>query len=677
MRALRILLLLPLLLFAAPPSSLEASEACNECHEPGSLGDGNRSVHSPFSDGDCSECHLDHGDEERLMLVQEGNTLCEQCHDREEESFLRLHGGIRGDGASCLSCHDPHRSSLTSLLRPGRHRPLAYGRCDPCHRFDGRLHSTRIKDLCFECHDREEYSRKYGHPPSVEGECLACHDPHGSRQRALLLASYTDRRWTSPGGEDYALCLECHEAEAFTAAGGEETTSFRSGDLNIHKVHVEGLGQSGKAAANRGLTCRNCHEVHSSTYPGLIRSSLDCGGAPCLKLEFRSFPGGGTCSVSCHGTKSYLHSGEELEPAPPSPPPPAADTSSSPAEKTSFSEPTPLEKSINRRCRSCHSDDVQGFARTYVHLPVRRGNCSACHLDHGPDNKLVLLDRQDRLCARCHDLKDLRSAHGGYPLGKATCGECHDPHASSRPYLLYPLEHEPFAERDCGSCHKEPAQGWAIGKEINRVCGECHEKPSSYAFSHGAIKGKGCTGCHRPHAARIEKFLRAEVPDLCLRCHQKRRFTRQTVHPPVEEGDCGACHRPHGSDTAALLSLPYPRQQYLSYSEEAYRLCWECHDADSLTDPASQETGFRDGQESLHALHIVNRTIETELGERTTRGVTCRNCHDPHSSNGPRLVLEELDCGGVPCLQLEFHKIGEGGKCLGGCHTRQSYLPSQ
>jgi hypothetical protein len=31
----------------------------------------------------------------------------------------------------------------------------------------------------------------------------------------------------------------------------------------------------------------------------------------------------------------------------------------------------------------------------------------------------------------------------------------------------------------------------------------------------------------------------------------------------------------------------------------------------------------------------------------------------------------------VPCLQLEFHKIGEGGKCLGGCHTRQSYLPSQ
>jgi len=347
--------------------------------------------------------------------------------------------------------------------------------------------------------------------------------------------------------------------------------------------------------------------------------------------------------------------------------------------KTSFSEPTPLEKSINRRCRSCHQDDVQGFARTYVHHPVRQGNCSACHLDHGPDNKLVLLDRQDRLCSRCHDFKSkaLRAAHRGYPLARATCGECHDPHASSRPSLLYPLEHEPFAERDCGSCHKEPSQGWAIGEEINRVCGECHENPSSHVFPHGAIKGRGCTGCHRPHAAPVEKFLRAEVPGLCLRCHQKRRFTRQTVHPPVEEGDCSACHQPHGSDTAALLTLPYPRQQYLSYSEEAYRLCWECHDADSLTDPASQETGFRDGQESLHALHIVNRTIATELGERTTRGVTCRNCHDPHSSNGPRLVLEELDCGGVPCLQLEFHKIGEGGRCLGGCHTRQSYLPSE
>ena len=86
-------------------------------------------------------------------------------------------------------------------------------------------------------------------------------------------------------------------------------------------------------------------------------------------------------------------------------------------------------------------------------------------------------------------------------------------------------------------------------------------------------------------------------------------------------------------------------------------------------------SGFRDGKRSLHNLHVTDRRKETELGERVLPGISCRNCHNPHSTQNPRLVLEQLDCDGVPCLQLEYHKVGEGGRCLGGCHTRESYLP--
>jgi len=676
MRTHCILTLLLVLGFSLAPIPAAAGEPCEECHELDRIGDGNRSLHPPFEDGECLECHLDHGDEEKLMLAEKGNALCDQCHQRDDEDFLSAHKNISGDRASCLSCHDPHRSSLTTLLRPRRHRPLAYGRCDPCHRFDGRLHKTEVKELCFDCHEREEFTRDYGHLPVVDGECLGCHDPHGSQQRALLLDHYTEERWIRAGEDDYPLCLGCHEADAFTAPGDEETTSFRSGSMNIHQVHVEGQGRTGKVAPDRGLTCRNCHEVHSANYPKLIRASLDCGGVPCLKLNFQNLPEGGMCSVSCHGTKSYNRSGAGPEPAASSsPPPPPA-----PAEEIPFSEPTELGKSINKRCRSCHREDVQAFSRPYVHLPVRQGNCSACHLDHGPDNKLILLDRQDRLCSRCHDLrsKAARSAHGQYSLSRARCSECHNPHAAGNPLLLHPVEHDPFSERDCGVCHGDPSEGWSLGVGINRVCGECHDGITDFPVPHSALKGKGCVGCHRPHAAESKQFLRAEVPELCLRCHTDRRFSRETVHAPVDDGDCGACHAPHGSEYAGLLALPYPLQQYLDYKDESYALCWECHQEEFLTDPSSSaDTGFRDRDGNLHARHIRNRTISTEQGERTARGVTCRNCHDPHSTDGPLLIRDELDCGGVPCLQLEFHKVGEGGRCLGGCHLTESYLPPE
>lgn len=651
-----------------------AADTCGDCHRESEVAEGRRSVHSPFETKDCGACHLDHGDEERLVLAGSGNALCERCHDLSGPGLLAAHRGISGPRASCLACHDPHSSRLTALLRPGRHRPLAFGKCNSCHRFDGRLHGATVRDLCLSCHDREEYSRPFVHSPVEEGECLACHDPHGSPFRALLLAGYSARRWVTEGEKDYGLCLDCHEGETFSEPVGE-ATEFRNGRRNMHRLHVEGEEGGGKVAPDRGLACRNCHEVHSSTWPRLIRRELDCGGVPCLMLEFRSLPQGGECAVSCHGTKAYSRYGAEG----PSPALPAASAPPEPQKAAGPpSGPTPLEKSINRRCRSCHEKEVKDFSRIHVHLPVRQGNCSACHLDHGPDNTLVLHGRQDRLCARCHALNDMqvRAAHGNYPLERSRCSECHDPHAAGNPSLLHSFEHEPFAERECGVCHGYPGEGWEIGRGVNDLCAECHDDILDHSFLHSALPRKGCTGCHFPHASPGEKLLRAEAPGLCFRCHDEGAFTLETVHPPVEAGACSGCHPPHGSEDEGLLAGPYPLQQYTFFQEGIYGLCWKCHEEAELTNPLEVgSTAFRKGEVNLHALHLQNRHIVTELGERSAAGVACHSCHDPHSTAGPLLVRRELDCGGVPCLQMDYRKVGEGGSCLGGCHTRKSYHP--
>ncbi len=669
---------LPMLLIAlgialCPASPAGAGEGgCLDCHDLSSVSSGERSIHSPFRQRDCAGCHLDHGDEERLVLNGEGNALCARCHDFEDYDFLKPHSGLPAGRAQCLSCHDPHRSPLPTLLIEGRHRPLMYGRCDPCHRFDGRIHEASVKEQCLTCHDKEEFSRSFGHSPAVEGDCLECHDPHGSRRRALLLEEYSGGRWTGGSAEAYALCLDCHEEEILSSPGTDERTAFRSGATNLHRVHIEGEGDPVRPASDRGMTCRNCHEAHSSNYPRLIRAALDCGGVPCLRLEFRTLDGGGECTVSCHGTRAYFWDGSTRTP-PPSPPPPPKPR----AEEPPSPPLTDLERSINRRCRNCHETDVLSFSRPVVHSPVRMGNCSACHLDHGSENRLVLLAREDRLCGRCHDLRGqgLGEAHRGYSLQGSRCTECHDPHASAKRFLLYDREHDPFAERDCGACHRDAAEGWALGAGINEVCRECHDEVTAPPFLHTALPRRSCTGCHRPHAGSVGKFLRAEGERLCFLCHSSEAFRRENTHPPVAEGDCGACHPPHGAQTEGLFVAPYPLGQYADFRTGAYGLCWECHDEALAAEPVSTDTGFRTGDRSLHATHVQNNRTESELGERVSPGLTCRNCHDPHSTENPRLMRQELDCGGVPCLQLEYHKVGEGGKCLGGCHVRQSYLP--
>lgn len=651
-----------------------AAGACIDCHEYFEFAPGKKSIHPPFADDNCTVCHLDHGDDEKLILAVDGNALCEECHDTAEDDFLRAHSGLAGDKGRCVSCHDPHRSSLSKLLRKGRHRPTFFGRCDACHTFGGEFHQPTVKELCLLCHDREEYTRGYGHKPVVEGECLKCHDPHGSKYSSLLLKPYSEDRWSSGSEEDYVLCLDCHDGGAITGTGKDSKTGFREKEINMHRTHVEGRRSTGRTAPDRGLTCRNCHAAHSSNYPKLIRESLDCGGVPCLRLEFKTLPDGGECSVSCHGTKDYYWEGPPEKVAA-DPEPVRPDVEAPPRPK--IAEPTSLEKTINRRCRGCHEKEIQTFARKNVHLPVRQGNCSACHLDHGSEPRLVLLDKEHKLCGKCHNLrsKPMRAAHRGYALLRARCTECHDPHSSGKENLFYDREHEPYAERNCHGCHKDPKKGWQLGKEVNEVCTGCHEEIASSPVLHSALPRRSCTGCHRPHGGEEKFMLRAVTPVLCFTCHDAAAFTGETVHPPVGEGDCLACHPPHGSENIGLFSEPYPMDRYVSYSLDAYGLCWDCHEGESMSNPDDRQTSFRGETGSLHALHIRDHVTVTGIGNRVSPGLTCRNCHNPHATQGPKLIRSRLDCDGVPCLELEYRKIGEGGRCDKGCHSSQSYLP--
>ncbi len=644
-----------------------AAEPCFDCHDKSEIGTGTRSVHPPFEEDDCSACHLDHGDEEHLILTAEGNALCDGCHDTGDAAFAGAHRDVRGPRARCLSCHDPHRSAEEHLLVPNRHRPLAFGRCDPCHRYDGRLHKP-VRELCLGCHGGEEFGRRIAHTPVRRGECLACHDPHASREPFLLKGRYAPGRTIDRAG-DVALCLGCHDRQAFFSESSE-TSLFRSQGRNLHALHLAKPG----AGARQPLSCRACHEAHSSEDPRLVRRELDCGGVPCLRLDFRRAETGGRCVSGCHADQAYTFARGATVAVTlrPENPPPGRAAAAAP-------QPSALEQSINKRCIGCHERALRRFAQGRIHAPVRAGACTSCHLDHGPENRLILLGAEDRICARCHAPADeaMTRAHAGFAPAGSRCSECHDPHGGELPGFVHPQRHAPYAEGDCGACHGPPEGGWRIAGGVNETCAQCHDEVGREGHPHPAIAKQGCLGCHRAHAAREKALLRDTRPGLCFSCHPRERFVQETVHEPVREGDCAACHASHASGRDRLLSRPFPLEQYVAFDPSRYVLCTECHDEGALTDPArAADTGFADGTTNLHALHLRDRVSRSEIGTRVQPGVTCRNCHDPHATEDPRLVRRVLDCSGVPCLQVEFRKVGDGGRCLGGCHVSKSYLPA-
>jgi len=262
----------------------------------------------------------------------------------------------------------------------------------------------------------------------------------------------------------------------------------------------------------------------------------------------------------------------------------------------------PAADAADAPCYECH--DKEPLTSGNVHPPVADGECEACHLDHGDQEKLILVEPVPALCFQCHD------------------------------ELSKPHKHPPAEDGECLSCH-------------------------------------------RVHSSPVRRLLQRAVPALCEECHDP--FAGEVVHAPVEEGSCGECHDPHDSDTGALLTRGYDRERYVEFSEEAYALCFECHDAEGFSNPdAEGRTGFRRGGQNLHYVHVYDREEdpETTLRRSKKRRMSCNGCHLPHVSLQPHLIRKGMTKGKMTIYTIEHTRSeGGGGRCVVGCHKPQEYGP--
>ena len=206
-------------------------------------------------------------------------------------------------------------------------------------------------------------------------------------------------------------------------------------------------------------------------------------------------------------------------------------------------------------------------------------------------------------------------------------------------------------------------------------------KSQNLDFTHTVLgeygTGTWCGYCHYAHLRGTHSYLRENITESCLTCHDlpiqadNRQLENvgehlreaKIIHGGKQGLVCASCHTPHGSDQSSLLRPGYPTGAYELYSSSKYALCWQCHNR-ALTESV-QGTGmtrFRDKKVNLHRIHVV------EL----RRGRACHICHEPHASNRPHLLRARLRFGTWNTV-LGYESLPDGGSCQTPCHRDKEY----
>ncbi|MFZ4855050.1 MAG: cytochrome c3 family protein [Desulfuromonadaceae bacterium] len=355
-------------------------------------------------------------------------------------------------------------------------------------------------------------------------------------------------------------------------------------------------------------------------------------------------------------------------------------------------------------CEQCHTPFGK---KKMMHSPVKDGDCIACHKPHGGSGQFLLDVRDDRteLCITCHDPKAFKQPFMHGPVAVGACNKCHQPHESNEKALLNApvrnvcltchtdfakdlkqakVTHPPVKDGPCTVCHNP--HGSSVSKilkqKIPDLCVGCHDKIgkklAGVKVPHKPLSQEGgCSSCHSAHYSANRRLLPFDEMSTCLYCHDKDNLGtpplrnikkdiegKKFLHGPIKNGQCAPCHDPHGSDNFRMLRGSYPAEIYVPYKEGVYGACLSCHEKNLLRfADTTIYTKFRNGKRNLHYVHIVNN--------RKSR--TCRVCHQPHASNGEKLIDTEVIKFGVWTIPVNLTLSSSGGRCAPGCHQAFAY----
>lgn len=511
--------------------------------------------------------------------------------------------------------------------------------------------------------------------------CIFCHTPHNSSPRKPLWnradpgvtynlygSSTLD---AAPGQPDGAsiLCLSCHDGtialgdvlsrgSPIAMQGGVTTMPSGHSNLseNISDDHPVSFVYNASLAATDGelsdpasltgpvtlekekLQCTSCHDPHSDLNGDFLV-------APTLNSELCMYCHQKTGWDMCaHRTSGANWNG----------------AGNDPWFHTGFSSVS------ENACENCHKPHSAGGPERLTNYLPEENNCLDCH-----NGNVAVKDIQyDFEKSYRHNIYGYQQIHDPRENALADqrhveCQDCHNPH-----YANGVDASAPFAGGAVTGVLGIDSDGAAITSVHYEyeICYRCHadspDKPAG------------------PTSRQIEQNnVRLEFDPAGPSFHPVESAGNNSDVPsliaPLSESSiiyCTDCHAgdagtsvaagPHGSVWPRILKYRYETADYTSESYQAYELCYQCHERNSII---NSSTKFG---EEVHRKHIVEEDTP------------CNICHDPHgisnsqgnSTNNSHLINFDIAVVGPSSGamgRLEFIDNGSfSGSCYLYCHGK-------
>lgn len=204
------------------------NEKCLTCHEKGKQQNWHASMHDRRKVA-CTSCHSihDYKSVKAQLKTKTDTETCVTCHKPERAKLLRTsHHPVREGKLGCASCHNPHDGARPKMLK-----------------------ADSTNELCYTCHTEKRGPFLFEHAP-VREDCVACHEPHGSNHKRLLVKKMPN------------LCWDCH----FSGSGHFGSGDNLSTEQGPRVAPVTGFPTVNSRFVERA--CKNCHtNLHGSNHP--------------------------------------------------------------------------------------------------------------------------------------------------------------------------------------------------------------------------------------------------------------------------------------------------------------------------------------------------------------------------------------------------------------------------
>ena len=453
-------------------------------------------IHKPLKARGCTVCHGINSKSGVLMPVK--------GQPNHPKMIQIVESKIN---ASCLGCHenlDEEMNRNKNHIGFSIHKPISTQSCITCHnphssKQPALLREKKAPDSCYACHKDIAASIKNAtslHLMATEKDaCFNCHTSHSSAEGRLLKNKAT------------VLCLECHLKDQKTKDG---------------RVIKNIKADDGKIPNHRGLMttdCTTCHNPHASVFAHLLKPGpfvfdrlpkIEAKAEECVDCHFKTTPMvsktwlgslhaqvGVTC-VTCHEVKKdepgYGHHGTRI---------------------SMIVSP--------KLCGTCHKNELTEFAKTSHGMPIAGHELK--QTNGKPDGKFWPMPPIGRI----------------NPDGSAgTCTVCHARHDFTAEAARQPAV--------CNSCHLQDGSVDAWTRSAHGAAFGETKKGSNRFATGGDVKVPTCVTCHMSDNGSGGKFTHDVTARLMWKLvGSSGKFAQRSDGESHREAMTDTCTQCHGS----------------------------------------------------------------------------------------------------------------------------------